>query len=695
MSSLTCSWEQLQSLLLNSPRHAESILRHPCRSPLPDEKTRSQLLGAATPLGLRGLLHRHLLSSLTVTPAQDDREAEFLKLFSTVTPAIPIASLSGTNWLVLPLLTTQGQLGGRAVYVLAGLIPGGDALLVAANFSTASFEALRIARDAYTSLHLLPGRTLVLVPLMRDGSPPISGSSLALPVALALYLLDRRLPWPDGVFATGGLQPDRKVVAVDSVPEKCRIADVHEGCSLFVASSNSADVTRPVVPIPCSSLDQAFNDLEYLLVDNNPEVLVEFRPILARERLLLNRMHELPLSLLQHRDCGSSLHNIGDRPGDFLQHAVEALRTCTFDVARAGRLADLYSIETLQELIAQEGRAVARPVYEWCINRIAFANHIGDTCSVGRWKEFQQTLEAQVTADQHLTAWNHLFVAERFNRYHFSMQIPEDIQRLLAEEEARNRVAHRPNKRLGAMYGTLSQNCGFCGPKWFAGLEEYAVKAEASFDLEYDSEKRRLSLYRVYGYLDRQDYSRAGQWLDRYLGLEHGGGPERWLAEADHIVAGKGEGWLFALASIVRTLADMGFIPGAGDIRALTDALGRRIPRHPQHPWQLILLNLGRLLGAAGLVRECRTALQRAVAMCLAGGETMQAMALKVYAELQYRGLIDGPDLRAAEEVRQRVLTSGYLHPQHFSGLREHTKTVQMLEYLHRHQSTFFPFTYR
>jgi hypothetical protein len=160
------------------------------------------------------------------------------------------------------------------------------------------------------------------------------------------------------------------------------------------------------------------------------------------------------------------------------------------------------------------------------------------------------------------------------------------------------------------------------------------------------------------------------------------------------LVAGKEEGWLFALASIVRTLADS-FIPGAKDICALTEALGRRIPRHAQHPWQLILLNLARLLGEAGLVGECRTALQRAAAICLAGGETMQAMALQVYAELQDRGLIDESDMRAAEGVRQRVLTSGYLHPQHFSGLREYTETVRMLEYLHRYQSNFFPFTYR
>jgi len=68
----------------------------------------------------------------------------------------------------------------------------------------------------------------------------------------------------------------------------------------------------------------------------------------------------------------------------------------------------------------------------------------------------------------------------------------------------------------------------------------------------------------------------------------------------------------------------------------------------------------------------------------------MQAMALQVYAELQYRSLIDEPDLLAAEEVRQRVLTSGYLHSQHFSGLRENTETVRMLEHLHRNRSTFF-----
>ncbi|MGB5230537.1 MAG: hypothetical protein WBN83_03330 [Desulfoprunum sp.] len=689
-----CSWQQLHRLLLDAPPHAESILCRSCRSPLPDGKTWQRLL-AATPLGLRGLLHRHLLSSLAGNPAQDVCEPEYLEIFSAVTPEITISSLSGSNWLVMPLLTTRGGSGGRVVHVLAGLVPGEDSLQVAANFSPTSLEALQIAYTAYSSLHLLPGRTLVLVPLMREDSPPISGCSLALPIALALYLLDRRLSWPDGVFATGGLQPDGKVVAVDGVPEKCRIARFDGGHSMFVVPSNCPEVTDPVVPIPCTSLDQALNDLEYLLIDNNPEVLVEFRPFLARERLLLSRLHELPLPLLHHPDCRSSLRNIGAHPGDFLHYAVKALQHCSFDPARADWLADLYSIETLQELIDHEEIDAVQTVYEWCINRIAFANHIGDTCSVGRWKEFQQTLETRVTADQHLTAWNHLFVAERFNRYHFSMAIPDDIQRLLSEEEARNRIAHRPNKRLGAMYGTLSQNCGFCGPQWFAGLEEYAVKAETSFDREYDSEKRRLSLYRVYGHLDREDYSQAGQWLNHYLGLQPGDGPERWLEQAVHLAGGKQEVRLFSLALIVRALADMKITPDTKDILALTAELGQRIPRHLQHPWQLILLNLARLLGEAGLVAECRTALQRAAAICLAGGETMQAMALQVYAELQYRSLIDEPDLLAAEEVRQRVLTSGYLHSQHFSGLRENTETVRMLEHLHRNRSTFFPFSYR
>jgi hypothetical protein len=442
-------------------------------------------------------------------------------------------------------------------------------------------------------------------------------------------------------------------------------------------------------------LIQALNDLEYVLLTNEPDELVKFRPFLGKEKLLLTHLHELPSTLLQHPECKSALKSIAQHPEDYLHHAVRTLRTCSFDTTRAPLLTSLFPIETLRELVEQGEEQAAQIVYEWCINRVACANHCGDTRSIDQWKDFQHSLENLVAADQHLVAWNHLFVAERFNRYHFSPKIPDDIKRLIAEEEARNLIAPRPNKNLGAMYGTLSQNCGFCGPDWFVDLETYAEKAESSFDKRFAREKPRLQIYRVYGHLDRMEFQHAGAWLNCHLGLAQDSNPESWLGQVEHLLSGNRDGYLFTIALIFRTLADIGFKPGKECLRTINAELAQKIPRHTQHPWQLILLNLARLVGKEGLVAECRAFLLRAATICESGGETMQAMALLTYAEMQFQGVLDKPDVTAAETARQRVLASRYLHQPHFQTLQDDPDTETMLISVHRHRSLLFPFSYR
>lgn len=689
------SWQQLQTLLTHSPRHAQSILRQPCRFPLPDRGTSNNLMSKATSLGMANQLSRYLLSSLAHQTANDPREAEYLELLSTVAPEVSLATLEGTSWLMVPLLTTQGVNGGRLVHVLAGLVPGQQPLLAAVGFSAGSRDALQIAYSACSRLHHVLGKSLVVIALTSQQTPPICGCSLALSFSFATYLLDRQRPWPEGIYATGCLDSRGSVIAVDGIEEKCRVARVHSGKAIFVAAGNREDVPYPLVAVPCTTLAQALNDLEYVLLANEPDELVKFRPFLLNEKLLLTHFYELPSSLLQHPECKQALQSIAEHPDDYLYHAVRALHNCAFDVVRAIRLTSLFPIETLQELIDRGDDQTAQNIYEWCINLIACANHCGNTHSIQPWRNFQHSLENTVAADQHLVAWNHLFVADRFNRYHFDPEIPEDIKRLIAEEEARNIIAPRPNKNLGAMYGTLSQNCGFCGPNLFAGLVAYAEKAEASFDKRFAMEKSRLHNYRIYGYLDRLEFQDAGAWLSRYLGLAQNSSPESWLDQISNLLTGNREGRLFALALVLRTLADMGFRPRKMRLHTMTTEVVRKIPRHAQHPWQLILMNLARLVGDSGSAAECRVLLQRAATVCEAGGETMQAMVLLVYAEMQFQGVIDRAEVAAAETARQLVLASRYLYQPHFQSLRNEPDTEAMLASVHRDRSTLFPFSYR
>lgn len=690
------SWQQLYTLLKHAPAHAELLLQRPCLTTLPDNNSLMAIMGEAVACDLAGLLRKHLLSRLAIEKDCDAWEKFYLGLLSEIVSQSGLSTLHDSSWLMLPLLTAQGGCIGRLVHILVGVVPdntGAPPLTV--SLSDVSITALAITSWTYAEAYGLRARRLIAIPLMGDRAPVISGCSLSLPFVLALHLLDRGLPWPHGLYATGCLRSDGKIDPVSGVAVKCEAAARNGGRTIFVPMRNSEQVSSPLVAIPCSTMEQALDDLDYLLLADEPEMLAQFRPLIVNERVLLSHLHEIPSVLLDHPVCVSAFERIGKRPVEFLHHAVQALHACSFDGARGTRLADLFPLNVLEKMAREEGNRCAQTVYEWCISRIAYANHRGDTGDVERWEAFQRSIEDAVEADFHLVAWNHLFVAERFNRYHFSQDIPDDIQRLVADEEARNRVAPRPNKHLGAMYGTLSQNCGFCGPRWFSGLDSYAAKAEASFGRRFSSEKNRLLLYRVYGYLDLDDCTQAAIWLDRYLGIDHNGGPGDWLEEIPLLITRQQEGWLFGLAVVTRVLADMGEGQGTKRLQSLRELLMRAMPRQARHPWQLILLNLARMLGEAGLNQECRVALQRMISICQQGGETMQVMALLAYAELQFRGLLDEEALTAVEDLRRRILSSRFLFQPHFSGLRRQQTIRATLDDLHHHRATWFPFTYR
>uniref|UniRef100_UPI00405606CE hypothetical protein n=1 Tax=Candidatus Electrothrix sp. TaxID=2170559 RepID=UPI00405606CE len=491
----------------------------------------------------------------------------------------------------------------------------------------------------------------------------------------------------------GALNANGTIGRVGFLQEKLKAAN--NGRCLLVAPENYGQVPLELHPISCSDLEQALQYVEMLVLENDPKKLAALKGYLLDEEDFLKNIHRIPVPFFKSSRCDSILRRIGGDPQKWLAEANKSLEQCSYDTQRGKLLAELISVRDLESLLLNNDHQQCLAGYLWCINRIAFANHVGDTGNVETWSRMQDKLEDRVTPEEHLMAWNNLFVSKRFNRYCFTLDIPIKIRELIAEEEARNRCAVRSNRHLGALYGTLAQNAGFCGPDMYEILEEYIGKAACAFNVKHENEKKRLLSYRVHAHLDRRDWNAAAEALNSYLGL-NSAGPEQWIKRALEEVESKGrQDARYITSTIIRALADMSVELEEETADLLRKEILNHLPRYGGHPWQLILFNLARLLAGAGQRNALTGCLDKMVAICNMGGETMQAMGLLAYSELHVQNLLEKRHYLEVERLLTKMRHSRYLDQEHFASLYQPAPLEEKLRLLVDGRPQFFPFTYR
>jgi hypothetical protein len=689
-------WRQLIIYLDSAAPHAQDLLHLPCRFPPPDAQTFDQLITAAKRSGMYYLLQIHILSILATRVACDEIVHGILQdLLVTTFPELNPFGLDGSRWSTFPVLTSQGQGRGRVVHFLLGRLVGPPPGIHSTKHCDGScLSALQSTFSVYSGHHGNPGKTIVVMPMLPFDSPPITGASLSLAFALALHLETLQSPWPEGLYASGALHANGTIGRVGFLHEK--LMAVSNGRCMLVAPENYDQVPPEFHSIPCPDLEQALQCVEMLVLENDPKQLAALQSYLLDEERFLKNIHHIPVPFFKSSRCASILRRIGDDPLKWLADANKSLEQCSYDIQRGKLLADLISIMDLDSLLLNNNdHQQCLAGYLWCINRIAFANHIGDTGDVEAWSRLQDKLEDRVTPEEHLIAWNHLFISERFNRYCFVPDIPIKISELIAEEEARNRCAVRPNYHLGALYGTLAQNAGFCGPDMYEILEDNIVKAACAFNVKHENEKRRLLSYQVHAHLDRRDWKAATKTLNSYLGLDSAG-PRQWIKRALEELEAKGRpDARYITATIIRVLADMLVELEENAIDLLQRAILKHLPRHGGHPWQLILYNLARLLVGAGQRSAVAGCMDKMVKICNLGGETMQTMGLLAYAELHVQNLAEKRHYREVEQLLAKMLQSDYLDKDHFAPLYSSAPLEKRLQLLVEGRAQFFPFTYR
>ncbi len=683
----TGHWQQLTVLLRQAPAIARSLLHKPPLAAIPSETCLSELALLAEQTGLTELFDRHLLSGFLLTPR--NRQYQWPRsvhaLAGRVFPVHEQKLTESTHWIQIPILAVQGTCG-RVVTMMLGLLPD----------STGCHGIGSTATDTLTGNALCAtccpaGREngFVYWFLQAADEQPVQGNSLTLPVALGIELLNQAVCWPKGLYATGDLKPDGTIAGVDHVMEKYRC--VAPMCRLFLVPADTGLPDDSNLPIHgCPDLDNARFAAQLFSGDTPAADIALFQACRVSRRNFFNHFHELPTAILQSDKARSFLSEVAAEPENHLERIVPCFNRCSHDRQRGQIMAELFTSEQILTL-AETSPALDFSAFNWCLAAVAFHNHCGQTWESCNWSSCADALRSRVDLKEIGKAVNHNFVSLRFNRYDFFPEPGSEFAKTLQQEEQKQAVYPGSNALLGALYGTLAQNYGFCGPCHLSSLLDMTGRARQAFARKYHRETERLLNYEIYGYLDSGDTERAGQLLGTYLELDKSSEPAEWLRRAELLLTHPDNASApFKAALAIRLLSENNFLPISditGTVAAICGQYG--------HPWQLTALNMGRISANAGTLEDAEQLFRHSLRICLADSDTMRPMGLLALAELQAAGLANDNDYTTAEEIQKWLRHTDRLNSRHFQIILELREGKELLYRVKLERNRLFPFSYR
>lgn len=681
-------WRQMSVLLRHAPGEARLLLQRPPPPGIPGKRPIARLLEPARWHGLTELLEKHLLSGFLMTPKekQDQWRLPVQDILRRLFPETDPKLLRSGQWIHVPILAVQGK-DTRIITMMTGLLSddsgcrGIGSPLPGVRTSEAVQRAFRVAGRSRAARYWF---------LQEKDEKPLQGTSLALPVALALVLhRDSSLAWPRGLYATGGLKTDGAVVPVDHVREKYRC--VACDCRLFLAPADMAlsrDSDRPVQA--CATFADACFAASLYSDGITAADISLYQACWISERNFFNHFHEIPPPMLTSERADDYYRLVRSAPEHYLNLLAAAFRRCNHDRRRGQILAELFGPDVLEN-VAEKSPDSAFAVFHWCLAAIAFYNYCGRVRETDRWQTLTNRLCTGVELPEINRFINHDFVSRRFNRYDFRPEPTQMLADALAREERKQEIYPGSNGLLGALYGTLAQNYGFCGPDYFNALLEMTARAGKAFGSKYHGENRRLLNYEIYGYLDCGRIEQAGSLMAKYLGLKQESGPEEWLQKIKNLLSSSDPCASFEVALVMRLLNETGYIASPGEIRQCAVKIYRR----QGHPWQLTAHNLGWLALAAGEDTEAGRLFRHSLRICLADSETMRPMGLLALAGLHASGAAGRAEYETARKIRQWLIRANCLHTTHFQPVLALTDSEQLLTEVRQQQGRLFPFSYR
>lgn len=659
-------------------------------------------LAAAPPL--IALLKVHLVAhALLHGKAAPDWYKGWLteRLAGDGTLPVPLDAAAGGSWRAVAVPLAGGREAGFVATFVAGWTPGlPDGVgwprwadpLMAPETKQAFAAALQAAAEPAEAAGDTAAGGFRVFPLAPpNGTRQFKGRSLGLPAALAFRAIRRNRPLPQAVVATGVIRPDGAVTAVGFADQKAAAAASGFQAFLYPAENGRLHQGGAMALYPVRSLDQAWM-VSQLHGSGDPERLHLLASMLADGVVFVRNLHAVPPAWL--RWC---------RENGYLVPAMQAIRSAPpLFAALADRLETAVfagrteAAETAAMLVDPEldfpALADAAPLaaFRWAGLNLCMKNRRGRPDEAGFWSgKARNLLDKALKADMHMVSdfFNFEFVA-RHNRFDFRPEPPEGMKRLLAVLESQ--YAHQQafgcptHLVLGRIYGTMTQNFGFCGPDFLADTRNCAAKARRALGEdavpEYRDEWLRQYNYLAYALLDAGDRAGARQTLFRYFGIAD------WDA-----LPGRLPGftpWQHALAA--RFFGDTADAAGG--------AYYEWCRKHfatppPEHPWQLWCFNMGRVAAALDRPAEAVDWFRQSLDRCGADrfGPTVRVMALLPLAALN---AMDAPaeDARHHETRIRRVAQS--LNPDYFRALLT-MDFSEILAAVDANPARWFPFSYR
>jgi len=690
-------WQNLQTLLLCSPSNSDFLLRHPPpEAPHPGLNI-TQLLQCCSSNKRRLLLIRHLLSSLALFNVPQTEHLLFsppddVKDFF---PEIGQISFTSASWIAVPIPVVRGS-GATVLTMMLGLVTGRGRVLFQNSpcIDQSSRTALQTVFNAPFHHEINKEKDLLVWTLQNEDSTRLKGASLGLPVAIGLYLLQNQKQWPSGFFASGEVTTGGDVRSVKYIREKT--AAISRESQLFVVPEQNSHAVNKTKMVYVRTIKEALFAVNCFQADIHDGNSITLFQLAARDpEILLAQFKKLPVEFFRLQDISSALKKIKRTPEKYLAGLASCLRENSYKIDEVHQLASLFTCDDIEQLASSDEYNSLK----YCLGLLALHNHSGNIEESQRWSICAGKIETALNRNKERSQLvNNDFVHDRFNRYDFRIDVPDTFINCLKYEIKLHEIQEDDSWRLGAMYGTLAQNYGFCGPKYLGNLREMVQKSLAAFGSEHRNEHSQVKAYLIYGLLDSCKIGEAKSVLQQYLDLPQSPMAQDWCNYLSEIKENRDQyhDYSFKTCVVCRVLAEHQALSGCGksDFPDIQPLISETL-QQTRHPWQLTAINLARLCLHIHKQEQAAYLLNHAVSICMDNGETMQAMALLPLSLFHAHNFARKQQYRQAEQILAMIRSNNMLNQSHFIKILSCQTGQEILEETVKIKLSLFPFSYR
>jgi len=293
----------------------------------------------------------------------------------------------------------------------------------------------------------------------------------------------------------------------------------------------------------------------------------------------------------------------------------------------------------------------------------------------------------------------HEMVNTRHNYYDFRPELPPKFSQVFARRKKKYEKGD-DDYALASLYGSQSQNFGFCGPQF---LEDTLKTSNNAIEIFTEPEDIcRQYNYQAYAYLDAKEYKNAWQAISLYLDFD----PQKTILEfltKTKLSCQLSYGILpkydtnYALALLCRFVAETSQDQGSPIFWDYFKSVLSEIfnGSFSHHPFQLILINIGRIAWQDGDRENAQKSWQKSIDICLTSGDTtIEPMALLGFSYLYKNNLLTEEHTLKAGELLIKINNSSRKTANHFFAILE-LPIETALPKIAEIPQQFFPFSYR